>query len=266
MEIIKNIIIYTKENISWIKDIFTIILTFSATIISYFTYQKAKRSLLQPMKSEVIHIQTNMMIDLINYINDEFNNKIYTIYMDIVSINLFNTLINCGYVVKEQEKIKEIVKKKKAGIIPIPDEDGIIKSLEVISTFENESKTDVEDIKKENYQSLQNGNLHIDMIFFTKEYLECNEVIIKYMSNPLMPKKISNTLKQLLDVIDNNIRLTIKKTIEDSIIEYYKLQEKKSISPTGVYNEFNKNRIEHKHLVEEIREEIRKFLRVDEEW
>ena len=227
MDIIKNIIIYIKENISWIKDIFTIILTFSATIISYFTYQKAKKSLLQPMKSEVIHIQTNMMIDLINYINDEFKNKIYIIYMDIVYINLFNTLINCGYVLNEQEKIEKIIKKKKCEMIPIPDEDGIIKSLEVISIFKNESEIyNEEDIKKENYRDLQNNKLHIDMIFLTKEYVDFKSVIIKYMSNPLMPKKISDILNKLLDIINNNITLTLKKTIEDSIIEYSKLQEK----------------------------------------
>ncbi|UFH63876.1 hypothetical protein KQH81_10985 [Clostridium cadaveris] len=266
MDIIKNAIIYTKENISWIKDIFTIILTFSATIISYFTYQKAKKSLLQPMKSEVIHIQTNMMIDLINYINDEFNNKLYNIYLDIVCINLFNTLIDCGYIFNNQEKIKAIIKEKKVGAIPIADENGIIKSIEVISTFKNESETCDEDVKKENYENLQNGNLHIDMIFFTKEYLECNQIISKYISNPLMPQKISDILEQLLDIINNNLKLIIKKTIEESVIEYYKLQEKKSISHTGVYNEFNHNRIEHEHLVKEIRREIRKFLKVDEEW
>ena len=59
----ETIISYIKDNIPWIKDIFTLILVATATIISIFTYRRARATILQPIRNEVIKKQIDRQMD-----------------------------------------------------------------------------------------------------------------------------------------------------------------------------------------------------------
>ena len=51
---------FLKSNISWIKDVFVVVLTSVATVIAILTYLRAKETILQPVRTEVIKRQTEI--------------------------------------------------------------------------------------------------------------------------------------------------------------------------------------------------------------
>jgi len=65
---------WLSENITWIKDIFWVVFTSIATIVSIKTYIRAKSTILQPLRTEVIKRQTDLLVELLSFIMD--NKKI----------------------------------------------------------------------------------------------------------------------------------------------------------------------------------------------
>ena len=58
-------------NISTIKDILWIIFTFIATFIAILTYRRAKYTILQPLRTEVIKKQTELFVEIIENFSDD---------------------------------------------------------------------------------------------------------------------------------------------------------------------------------------------------
>ncbi|MFL0196417.1 hypothetical protein ACJDU8_12750 [Clostridium sp. WILCCON 0269] len=262
------ILYFIKQNISWIKDICTIILTLTATVISFLTYIKAKKTLLQPMKSEVIHIQTNTFIEILKYITQYLNENEIKMYLDIISINLYSLLIDCGYVFANNEELKKHIEDIKYGDIIIRNNDGIIEELEIVSSFEEKSQdtSNTKENLKKKYQDLKKGEVKINLLGYTKQYLDIIDKLREYASNPLLPSIIVNLLNNLTQEIYINFTKHIKETIENFAIEFSKLDNYKKINIDGIYNKFNRRRISHENTLKALKKEIRKYLRIDEEW
>lgn len=87
------IIAYLKENSSWIRDIGTLILTGTATVLAILTYRRAKATILQPKRTEVIKIQSQVLVDFLKSISENGNNIDSSLdYMGVFNCNFFYTI------------------------------------------------------------------------------------------------------------------------------------------------------------------------------
>ena len=58
----------------------------------------------------------------------------------------------------------------------------------------------------------------------------------------------------------------LEKFMKDYCIKHFGGKNVSKFSPIGVYNEFNHNRIHHRQNIVILKNEIRKYLRIDEKW
>jgi len=103
-----DIIIFLKSNISWIKDIFTIILVFTATVISILTYRRARATVLQPIRNEVIKKQSQILSELLSFLHENDDNIENGLdYIGLATGNAALSLKELGFIFKGNEKISK---------------------------------------------------------------------------------------------------------------------------------------------------------------
>jgi len=63
-----------KENLIWIKDFATIAFYAIGAAVAILTYHRAKATVLQPKRTEVIKIQTQILTDFLSSFNSDGHN------------------------------------------------------------------------------------------------------------------------------------------------------------------------------------------------
>lgn len=258
---------YIKNNIDWIKDIGTLFLTTTATIIAVLTYRRARLTLLQPIRTEVIKKQSELLTKFLQFLKENNQSFEYGIdYVNLVQINIFLTLKDYGFILKNHDEIFEQLDSSISGWIFVGNKN-IINDVEIIGTF-NTSKKDINPIdesKKEKYEKLKEGIVEIEKIYQTKKFDEFMKELVDFSNDPFMPKLIQKTLKQLIISVNNNLSVILKEEIEEFMINFSKNQISE-FNPIGVYNKFNHRREHHKEIVHKLRKDIREYLLIDESW
>jgi hypothetical protein len=260
-----------KENISWIKDLFTLIFVGTATLIGILTYKRARATILQPIRSEVIKKQSELLSKLLKRLQSEkIKFEAGLDYINIIRINILYNIINCGFVIKNQEEIKnELIANTEHWIYC--GESNVLKDIEILGVFKtSKDHTPDKDSIETKYEKLQNGEFKIDKIFLTKLNNNFIEELTEYIKDPFIPIKIQIILIELVDNIVKNLTIELKKTLEEFILQFSKEYFNKGVAPVfdflGVYNEFNHSRIRHKPTIMKLRKEVRKYLLIDEPW
>ncbi|MHA1337278.1 MAG: hypothetical protein ACTSPW_16305, partial [Promethearchaeota archaeon] len=207
---VDNIIFYVKNNISWIKDIFTIIFTFTAIIISILTYRRARATVLQPIRNEVIKKQSKILSELLSFLY-EYDNSIENglDYLGLITINTFLSLKELGFIFKGDEKIIENLKDNVKGWIPC-GESKILKDVKIIGIFDDDIKKnekDFNDTRKERYENAKKGIIEINKIYLTNQYNKFMKRWSYFSDSPFLPISIKNILKKIS--IEININLTV---------------------------------------------------------
>lgn len=98
-----------KANISWIKDVGTLVFTAVGTYIAVLTYKRASATILQPIRSEVIKKQAELLTRLLEYISQGIELKIG--YMGLASVNTFIILSKYGFILSNHKEIMDNVGK-----------------------------------------------------------------------------------------------------------------------------------------------------------
>lgn len=262
---------YIKENISWIKDLFTLLFVGTGTIVAILTYSRARATILQPIRTEVIKKQSELLWKLLQTLSD--NNQSFEFgldYINSVQINVMLTLRDFGFVFKKQKELFEKIKDSIASWTPC-GRTSILKDVEIIGAFTEVSEKKKEsDYVVEKYNNLKKGEIDIDKIYLTKKYSEFVKLISDLQSDPFMPTSIQFTMSELLNDINNNLSIVLKGELEVFMIdfskEYFEKGNAPHFDPVGVYNSFNHSRVHHRSTLEKLKNEIRKYLRIDEKW
>jgi hypothetical protein len=260
-------------SLSTIKDIFTIIIAITATIISIFAYRRARATVLQPIRSEVIKKQSQILSEILTFLpRDTFDKNLD--YIGIASVNAYLALKDYGFIFKGQNEITENIDKKVSGWI-FCGEDDVIKDVEIIGMFtkSQEKEEKIQEgykLGKERFENVKKNIISIEKIFFTQEFYECFKKLSEYADNPFLPQNIQIVFKKLISDIQINLRLHLKNTlvkfIREFCQEYFGKSSYPNILPIGVYNEFNHNRIHHGTELNNLKSEIRKYLKIDDKW
>lgn len=260
-----------KENISWVKDIITLLFTATATVIGVLTYKRAKRTLLQPIRTEVIKRQSDLLSRLLQFLKENDNSFEKGIdYINIVQVNVLSTLKDYGFVFQGQEDIEKTLNQAVVSWIPCGNSKTLY-DVEVIGTFELQQKQSIEiDHDKKNYENLKNGIIDIEKIYNTQTFSDFMTKLLEFKNDPFMPKIIQKILIDLIDSIYYNLTVILKKELENFMLtfsaEYFTKGKAPKFNSIGVYNEFNHARQHHKLSILHLREEMRKYLLVDEAW
>ena len=92
------------SNLEDVKNFMWIIFTAIATIIAMLTYKNAKKSLFQPLHTEVIKRQTNLFVDVYDLLKENVFDKID--YEGIFNLCLYGSLNELGYDTEPPEDTK----------------------------------------------------------------------------------------------------------------------------------------------------------------
>lgn len=261
-----------KEYVTIIKDLFTIIFTGVATVLGIFTYVRAKATVLQPIRTEVVKKQSAMLSELLTIISQE---EIFAFdYIQIVSVNIYSVLIKYGFYFSNQKELEESISSKRCAMIPC-GEDNILKDFTLLQPFdsiqdpEKAQRKNLELRKKEYEKAKKEGIIIIDSIITTNEHAAFVKKLNDFLVNPFMPSNIQESLTDLLHTVNVNLTVHLKRTLEEFTIEFFRrhsLEEKSPFSVHGVWNEFNHKRFHHREQFDEIKKAIRNHLRIDERW
>lgn len=261
-----------KEYVTIIKDLFTIIFAGVATVLGILTYLRAKATILQPIRTEVVKKQSAMLSELLKVISQE---EIFAFdYIQIVFVNIYSVLIKYGFFFSNQKELEELISSKRCATIPC-GEDNILKDITIFQPFDSEQdhekakRENLELRKKEYEKAKKEGIIIIESIITTNEHETFVKKLNDFLSNPFMPSNIQESLKDLLNTVNVNLTVHLKRTLEEFTIEFFKrhsLGDKPPFSRLGVWNEFNHKRFHHREQFDEIKKAIRNHLRIDERW
>ena len=270
---VSNIINFIKNNISWIKDIFTLLFILIATIISILAYRRARATVLEPIRNEVIKKQSKILGELLSFLSkygDDIENGVD--YISLVTINTVLSLKELGFVFSNEGEISKNIKDHIEGWIPC-GKSKILRDVEIVGIFSKDEEKDKQDMKRlrrERYENAKKGIIEIDKIYLTVEYRKFMKNWGEFTDNPFLPSNVKIVLEKICYEITTNLTVNLKNVLENFIKDYcnkYFIGEDVSkFSPIGVYNEFNHNRIHHRLNVIILKNEIRKYLRIDEKW
>lgn len=264
---------FIKNNIVWIKDLFILIFTAIATIVTVLTYRRAKDTILQPIRNETIKKQSEVLSQLLDFFqpNDhDFESSID--YVNIVITNVMIQFKEYGFILKDADKIFEKINKNSSGFIICGDSKKRL-DLEVIQTFKiKENKQSWIENSKSKYDLLKEGIVNIDRIYITKDYSLFISKLSEFKQNVFLPKKVIIILDKYTDSININLTVILKKELENLFKKYAELYFEDSkntpeIDPIGVYNSFNHARIHYnRNTINKLIDEIREYLLIDKPW
>jgi hypothetical protein len=260
-----------RENIGWVKDIFTLLFAFTAIVIAILTYRRARHSIFQPIRSEVIKNQADLLTNLLSSCQpiSKFNTRID--YTSIAQLNTIYNLKDLGFIFKDQEKINSLIEKSIVAWMPC-GESNILRDVEVVGSFtDNNSSAEDESVKgKEQYEQAKLGSINIDYIGLTTEHTQFTQELRELKDNPFMPSTLRDILEKLLTEINQNLCIILKNHLQEFLVDFFDKSNLGNGYPksdmTGVYNEFNHKRVHHNELITELFNETRNHLRIDEQW
>ena len=244
-------------NMTNLKDFLWIVFTFIATLVAILTYRRARHTLLQPLRTEVIKRQTDLLVNLLDYFDESVLYSFKLDYCNIVSFNVIKLLERYGINFSDDTILKEIEEERAGAIF---DKNIFLQS--------SDSKAESENQYKVNKVNLNNDK--VEEVFFTKQHFMCKRELVNYANNPFMPKKIKKLLNEIESDINDNLSMLMK-----LLNEFYTKINSEQILDEGflvnevcsaVYNEFNTRSKKHDEKIKKIKELIGQYLMVDKKW
>ncbi|MBN4075115.1 MAG: hypothetical protein COA71_01095 [SAR86 cluster bacterium] len=258
-----------SENIGKIKDGFTILFMLTGTVLAILTYRRARHTVLQPIRNEVIKKQSELLSDLLSMCQPGSKFESSVDYVNLVRVNLYLQLKEFGYLFNEHKKKIEMISNAVSGWTPV-GESLTLRDVEVVGAFKKEEQEKDSSYSKYKYDQAQIGNIIIDKVFLTKEHsIFINKVEI-LANDPFIPKSIQLSLQALLIDINNNLRDILPEVLIEFIHEFIDKSKSgdgyPSFESAGIYNNFNHVRIHHREQIHKVMMEIRGYLKIDETW
>jgi len=275
-----DLLAFLQKNSVWLKDLFTIIFTGTATVLSILTYKRAKATVLQPKRAEVIKRQTEALITLLNLITKNNNSVDDALdYTRIFGYNVDLILRDYGLIeIDPENKEYQDINTNIAGWIQFLENDihqfvyvkGDLKTYDDTLLYANENK------RLFHYCSeLKKGNVKVHRIFFTKQYLDFFESLRDFSHNPFIPNELQIIILKIGESIESNIFQDLRTILKTLVEEYHKALEDKELPQLILIPEYRhqelwrlyeKLRKHHDSDYLELKNKIRSHLSIDEKW
>lgn len=261
-----------KINIGWLKDFLGVIFTLVATIIAILTYIRAKDTILQPIRSEVIKRQAEIFVNILDFLNSYkvFGNDIDLgfDYYNIVHINFLNTLNDHGFSISKEEEdyLYSTFESSTFNLL----NNNKLRTIPLFYSKDEENQKNIELRKKDKLQKRElasKGIIQIDILCKTKEHNIFISKLYDFATNPFIPSNIQNIFNKVMEDAEKNINIHLVNSLKEIMLVYYKKHsESKSellVEPSFINNLFQNKRIEHVADFNILRDEVRKYLKID---
>ena len=265
---------FIKENIGWIKDLVMLFFAGTGAVVTILAYRRARATILQPIRNEVIKKQSELLSEVLSLCQHSSKIDDGLDYIKLVQANVICHLRDYGFLFRNQAELFDVLDSSIAGWLPC-GETPVLEDVEVIASFTPE-KTDAKnpnemvEVGKKKYEDAKKGIIKIDKIYLTKAHKDYMEKLHLLSINPFMPTVIQAVLFQLIADVDKNLAEVLKNVLKSFVREFFeRYSEGKghpNFDPTGVYNEFNHQRVHHRETINKLFKETRRYLRIDESW
>lgn len=248
------------QNLNVIKDILWIVFTGAATVIAILTYRRARHTLFQPLKSEVVKIQTALLISLLKFLSTGVLGLRQTADLDgIITLTIYLLSKQLGFTVVDAP---EEVPPFRAVLALAPDtifvsEPALVRSADEIPPPQTD--TDIMEL-------VYNGKLR----FWpqTLQATNCVQEINKFIDDPFLPADIKSSLEKLRACVVHN-QTTVLIDVFNELL--HDLQEQVSDQPLEVNYLALQNKCcaraeAFDPLLEEMKKSVRSYLQIDTMW
>lgn len=231
--------------------------------------------MLQPLRSEVVKRQTELLVELLDYISNQNQNIYFSIdYMGIICCNTYKLLDLCDFVFTD-EKIGKTIEEKVGGCMLLKTEGmpcSFCAPTDPLGTHDTDVSKRESEYKKQLIDKIHfdKSISNLEVLYLTKTHIETIAKLESYRDNPFMPKQIQNLLCQLLNDITANIKGPLLKELENLIVRVDAMPSDKEsplhITYQALYNSFLRYAKSHTTTIKDISESIRQYLYVDAKW
>ena len=268
-------------NLTSAKDIATIIFYLITSVIAMLTYRRAKATILQPKRTELIKKQTEIFSNFLSFINQNENSIDNGLdYVNLFGNNVDLVLRDFGLI--EIDKVSEDYLQFNSNI------SGWIQFLENDIHNFIFAKGNLEDYDKlifeidnrarqKYYQKcLEENKFDVYRIFYTEKHEKFYKTLREFAFNPFLPSDVQKLALQIGKDLQENTHVVLRVLLKKLVLEYSNANNNKEsinqiilapeFSHQTLYRVFEKERIHHDKLFEELRKLIRKHLNIDEKW
>jgi hypothetical protein len=276
-----DIIDYLQENSGWIRDMFTIFFTATGTLLAILTYRRARATILQPKRTEVIKKQTELLTSFLTLVSKHHNSIDTGLdYSSIFNYNVDLVLRDYGLIEieKDSERYFEL-NNDIAGWIQFLENDfkeyvfikGSLLDYDRL-IFEKDDR----DRQKFYASKALKGHIVVHRIFFTKKHEEFYKALRDFWNNPFLPTEIQKVSEEIgVDIFINlhqDLRTILKLLVEkyfDAILNEdspNKLILLPEYRHQELYRVYEKERKQHRVSYDILKAKIRKHLEIDSKW
>lgn len=257
----ENILTFLTDSLPYLRDFATTFVALTGAVVAILTYRRAKETLLQPVRSEVIKRQTDMLIEVLSTIGSGVSVSEKADYRGIIEVNILGSMLKCGAIFNDVEQIRAFLDKKVKGSLLGKESSEF---MELAPVFEPKSpKKNPKDVNKVFYDKAKKGTFNMPMIDMTGESLIFLDDLKMHANNPLMPKAVSDLLTVLREEIMANIEGPLVLSVEGAINDSFASGGMEVPNPSGVFNRYNRKALSHSVTVSKIKTEIRQYLKID---
>lgn len=264
---------WVTTNLTDIKDILWIVFTFIATFVAILTYRRARFTLLQPLRSEVIKRQTDLLVSLSDFFDSDILFSIKLDYSNIIKFNIIKIMANNGFEFRDKTILNDIDKQFAGALL---DSELFVQSTKILKQSNNNSDSVLESEMDEapHKYEIKETDINkdkINQVFYTIQYFSCLRELKQFIDNPFMPKKIKKLLEELEHDIGHNLSV-IMKVLNEFYTKYksenYSLNDDVSISDicSAIDNRFVSVRKNHNTNIRKVKDLISDYLMVDKKW
>ncbi len=267
--------------LTYIKDIATIIFYVIASVITVLTYLRAKATILQPKRAELIKKQTEIFSDFLSFINENENSIDNGLdYVNIFSYNVDLILREFGLIELDQSSEKIIqFNSNISGWIQFLENDiydyvfikGNLDDYDKI-VFEKDNRA-----RQKYYQKcLTENKFEVYRIFFTAKHEKFYKTVREFANNPFLPSEVQKLTFQIEKDLQGNIHYVLRSLLKKLVLEYSNaINQTVGSNPLvlteefrhqNLYRIFETERIKHDKVFEELKKIIRQHLNIDEKW
>lgn len=244
----ENAIQYFKENSNWIKDLFTLIFTGTATILAVLTYRRAKATVLQPKRTEVIKIQAQVLTDFLKSISENGNSINSSLdYLSVMNCNVYFNMLKSGFAIEEEPEIYNSMKSIIAGCY---------------ARFQNKSNITQLKGNLDELLSFVKMQETTSLVVLTKQALDTINLIIELKNNPFIPDEIN----EIIDEIKNELTYNYFELMPSYCNPLTKITQNKNSNFMSDFEEFDRKRKKHDESIEKLKQKIRQHLGINDKW
>lgn len=257
---------YCLPNLNEIKEFVNISFWIFTAILAYKTYKNAKKTLFNPIRSEMVKYQMKVITDFVdNHTSKGLNLDFSIDYFSFIKINLEtdylldiftneNTFDN--HIFEDIDTVRlNYCKENLGGLFEV------VKKNDVHS-FDSTIIGDF-DITKQYVQTklikdkeIANSDLLIQRLYFTKKFYVIYSDLLNLKMNPFVPNKIKKDVENVLNNITKNL-IVLYEVISNQI------SEQNQTSYKEILDQFNSRRISHDKDLENLRTGIAKYFKVN---